>query len=492
MSVSDIFDNSSLILRPLQCSNIDLVSINGVPIGDIPFAPVGPTGPQGLTGPTGPQGVIGLTGPTGPQGATGVIGPQGPTGPQGVQGIQGVLGPIGLQGPQGIQGEKGDDGDIGPQGPQGIAGSVGAQGPAGATGPAGAQGATGPQGIQGLTGPQGIQGITGPTGPAGPALNPLLPLVNTNDTESTSVSTGAITTLGGLGVAKNVFCNQVQTVGGRFLVGTSTNTIPGFAFASQTGLGMNRSGANQIAFVNAGTILGQISNSGMNVAGRLGIGITSVPIDSFYLQSSDPVATSVFINPIANQTVRSILQTNNADAYMVFDDLSTGFTCGMRGDGDFAIGANSSAPSSGGKVNAITVSQSNTVTIPDLANSNPNFRSIGDNTANVYSNQLTTGSIVDIFVEKNKSYAVWFYQLTCEIPVSTSLISIKTVIPSNCRNASFNQRCDFHNFSTNAYLGSCQMSFNTTTGLTSFSAIGSNLPTGVLMNMSLSTIRPNT
>ncbi|MGV2962524.1 collagen-like protein [Paenibacillus sp. AGC30] len=76
-----------------------------------------------------------------PQGSPGIPGPLGPIGPKGATGAQGIPGPIGLQGVPGIPGPVGPAGAVGPAGPAGAVGPVGPVGPAGATGPAGPVGA---------------------------------------------------------------------------------------------------------------------------------------------------------------------------------------------------------------------------------------------------------------------------------------------------------------------------------------------------------------
>jgi len=124
----------------------------------------GPEGPQGPQGPTGADSTVpGPEGPQGPQGVKGDTGDQGPIGPAGADST--VPGPEGPQGPQGVAGPEGPEG---PQGPQGLTGPAGADstvpGPKGDTGD---QGLPGAPGVQGPQGPQGPQGEIGPTGPAG-------------------------------------------------------------------------------------------------------------------------------------------------------------------------------------------------------------------------------------------------------------------------------------------------------------------------------------
>jgi hypothetical protein len=160
--------------------------------------PVGPQGPQGLTGATGPQGSVGATGPQGPIGATGPVGATGATGAPGPQGATGAVGSKGLnwkgnwntsteyavddavsingssyialtantnvQPPAAawtVLSQKGDMGLTGADGPQG---SMGATGPTGPIGPEGPQGSTGADGAAGPPGPEGPTGAVGPQG----------------------------------------------------------------------------------------------------------------------------------------------------------------------------------------------------------------------------------------------------------------------------------------------------------------------------------------
>jgi hypothetical protein len=234
----------------------------------------GPTGSQGLIGPTGIQGVTGdaggptgSVGPTGANGSNGIQGSTGPTGANGINGsngIQGVTGAdgatglAGQTGSQGIQGIEGPTGSQGIQGIQGVAGptgSVGANGSIGATGSQGIQGVAGPTGSQGLQGIVGQQGQTGATGAIGNFnTSSVLHITNTtavgagtgaiisdggiyaaggitsnsgqilaNGTqESSSISTGSIVTLGGMGSAKNI--NSGETITGRQLVAKNIGT----------------------------------------------------------------------------------------------------------------------------------------------------------------------------------------------------------------------------------------------------------------------------
>lgn len=213
----------------------------------------GITGLQGDVGATGPQGNTGATGATGPAGATGItgfVGSQGATGSQGASltikgsvatvaalpasgnvqndayiveadgdlyvwngsswsSVGQIVGPTGPQGAQGTtgytgsQGLRGLQGDVGATGPQGDTGATGATGPAGATG---ATGATGPQGNQ------GDQGNIGFTGSAGTFTGNTNSVININNsTASTSVTTGALTVAGGVGVLGNVVATSVYT-----------------------------------------------------------------------------------------------------------------------------------------------------------------------------------------------------------------------------------------------------------------------------------------
>ena len=146
------------------------------------IGPVGPQGPQGLSGPPGAStlsGPQGAPGSQGPQGAPGSTGPQGPQGSSGSPGLQGPPGPVNVPGATGASGAAGPQGPAGPTGPV-SSGPTGASGPPGPPGPGGPPGSTpltgptGPQGPQGLAGtpgpggPQGSQGSQGGTGPQGP------------------------------------------------------------------------------------------------------------------------------------------------------------------------------------------------------------------------------------------------------------------------------------------------------------------------------------
>ena len=95
------------------------------------------------------------------------------------------------------------------------ASSVGPQGP---TGPSGANGTIG---VDGATGPQGPQGVTGPQGPQGPGSPLATQFTVTNSTNATSTNTGAIQTLGGVGIAGNLW------VGGNIVnTGTGALSVP--------------------------------------------------------------------------------------------------------------------------------------------------------------------------------------------------------------------------------------------------------------------------
>jgi len=132
----------------------------------------------------------GTTGPTGPAGAASLI--TGPTGPTGIQGISG------------------------PTGPTGAASVV--------TGP------TGPS----VTGPTGASSmVTGPTGPASNVFTGgtiTQALIVSNNTISTSTSSGALVVTGGVGIAGN------ENVGGNLNV--TGNIFVSNVSASAVGIGL--------------------------------------------------------------------------------------------------------------------------------------------------------------------------------------------------------------------------------------------------------------
>jgi len=94
----------------------------------------------------------------------------------------------------------------------------GGQGPKGATG---ATGVTGYTGSIGATGPSGVAGATGPTGATGAtgvfSGTTTQQIVTSNNTVSTSTTTGALKVAGGAGIQGNVYVGErVVTTGGVF------------------------------------------------------------------------------------------------------------------------------------------------------------------------------------------------------------------------------------------------------------------------------------
>lgn len=139
------------------------MGLNPAGTAEIYVGPTGWTGPTGFTGPTGQASNV--TGPTGPSG--GPIGPTGWTGPVGTS-----VGPTAPDNTALIWLDTSADGILG-------------------------QGPTGPAGRDGTNGTNGANGTFGGT------TN--LQLITTNNTTSTSTSTGALKVAGGVGIGGDVY-----------------------------------------------------------------------------------------------------------------------------------------------------------------------------------------------------------------------------------------------------------------------------------------------
>ena len=189
---------------------------------------IGGTGATGATGATGPQGDQGATGPEGITGATGAAGGTGATGATGPVGASGFIGTTGATGPEGatgaigIPGEQGVTGTTGATGPEGATGATGIGTP-GDTGATGLTGATGPIGATGAAGSNGDGGATGATGSVQLPFTGIFTI--TNETASSSVTTGALQVAGGAGIAgtlnaSSILAGQITSSFG-FLASTS-------------------------------------------------------------------------------------------------------------------------------------------------------------------------------------------------------------------------------------------------------------------------------
>jgi hypothetical protein len=86
-------------------------------------------------------------------------------------------------------------------------------------------------------------------------------ITSTDTTQSTSSSTGAITLLGGLGVAKNVYMGESLYVSERIGLGTSTNVNSALTLASGSNIGINT-----VVTSDTGSL--SISGSGVGLASR--------------------------------------------------------------------------------------------------------------------------------------------------------------------------------------------------------------------------------
>jgi len=156
---------------------------------------------------------------------------QGVQGSQGHQGVQGIQGHQGIQGSQGYQGFQGNQGYQGFQGFQGSQGVQGAQGFQGLEGVQGSQGIQGSQGVSGLsiviqngTGTQVVQEGNTWTIWSVADLDTVVGYGNTtdnsititNDTQSSSTDSGALSVVGGVGIGGKLYVgnslviNQVQ------------------------------------------------------------------------------------------------------------------------------------------------------------------------------------------------------------------------------------------------------------------------------------------
>lgn len=165
---------------------------------------------QAQKGSQGFQGLQGLRGVQGHQGVQGYQGIQGSQGYQGFQGIQGFQGHQGVQGHQGIQGAQGFQGIDGIQGHQGVQGSQGISGLSIV--------------IQNGTGTQVTQEVNTWTVWSVADLDTVVSYGNTtdntisitNNTQSVSTESGALTVVGGVGIGGKLYVgnslviNQVQ------------------------------------------------------------------------------------------------------------------------------------------------------------------------------------------------------------------------------------------------------------------------------------------
>ncbi|CAH1199298.1 MULTISPECIES: collagen-like protein [unclassified Paenibacillus] len=187
--------------------------------------------------------------------------------PQGAQGVPGPQGPIGPIGPIGATGAQGIPGPAGPQGLPGPVGPVGPVGPAGATGPAGPAGATGP---------------AGPAGPTGAGISDFLSVFRADPGTGTDTVPGnAPITLTGV----------LANVGGAFTFVPPSPTIT-----------INETGSYLISF----TIHNQ-SNADFNLTVN-GTPITPVP---FTGNGGGPISAEVIITVT---TVPTTIQLVNASA----------------------------------------------------------------------------------------------------------------------------------------------------------------------------------
>ncbi|MDQ0661057.1 hypothetical protein QF041_005824 [Paenibacillus sp. W2I17] len=208
-----------------------------------------------------------------PQGSPGIPGPLGPIGPKGATGAQGIPGPIGLQGVPGIPGPVGPAGAVGPAGP---AGAVGPVGPAGAVGPVGPAGAVGP------AGPAGAIGPAGPAGPAGAGISDFLSVFRADPGTGTDTVPGnAPITLTGV----------LANVGGAFTFVPPSSTIT-----------INETGSYLISF--------SIHNQG-DAAFNLTVNGTPITPVPFTGNGGGPISAEVIVTVT---TVPTTIQLVNANA----------------------------------------------------------------------------------------------------------------------------------------------------------------------------------
>lgn len=259
-------------------------------------------GIQGITG-SGSQGTAG-TGTQGAQGIQGIpgSGSQGITG-SGSQGIQGVQGLAGA----GTQGTTGT-GSQGIQGIQGITGA-GSQGTVG-TGTQGTQGTIGSDGIVTATTPPASQTVlwldTSVPGAGSNFTNPFPDVfVISNNTASTSKTTGSLQVGGGLGVAGSIYSTASYDDKGEVrLLPINTQTASYTLVAADHGKCINTTANITVpaSIFSAGQVISVFNNSGTAIT------VTTSAITA-YKAGTDTAAASLSLSARGIATIVFITAT---------------------------------------------------------------------------------------------------------------------------------------------------------------------------------------
>jgi len=336
----------------------------------------GPQGPQGLQGPTG------ASGPTGPSGATGPTGPAGsglstgsadllymslsaPTS-SGLATFTNTTdstiptnGAVVLSGGMGIQKSLNVAGVCYFDNSVNCGGTVFLNNPIVSTGTtSGALRVAGGAGIVGNCFVGGTLAGAGITSTGAMSSTGILSTSNNTGISLGTVASGSLRASGGCTIS-----GDIQTIAGRVYSGASTTALPGLSFGSQSNLGFHRASAGVINVMANSNPIASFSANGGYLVGKVGLGLSSIPVDNLYVQANDATqSTCIFINGTSGGHIRHVIQSNTGSAYTVYDNLSAGFTSGLIPSTNlYAVGATSANPN--GKTNAITVNQSNVVSL---------------------------------------------------------------------------------------------------------------------------------
>ena len=296
----------------------------------------------------------------------GINGIDGATGADGINGIDGLRGADGLHGAKGLDGSKGEMGAVGPQGDKGEAGMiwrgtyrndieydigdvVGVSGSAyvcvAATNQAppvgfgwellvsrGAQGIRGIKGDDGVVGPAAAGTLTGATLAANVLASSLTSVgtltgltssgqINaTATTTSSSTTTGAIKTAGGIGVTKSVYIGQALTVEGNSSFGDGIDVT---GIAAIVDITQSTSSSTGAVIISGGVGIAK----DLFIDGKIDIGtsalITAPSATALAISSQVPAGTGVTPTIQVRCPSAALALTSGATAQNAFSTSST-------------------------------------------------------------------------------------------------------------------------------------------------------------------------
>lgn len=170
-------------------------------------------------------------------------------------------------------------------------------------------------------------------------------LASTDTTQSTSNSTGAVTLLGGMGIAKNVYMGEDLLVSGKIGAGTTTNINSALTLATGSNIGVNT-----VVSFDTGSL--SISGSGVGLASRGSIinlyGIDHATLPGNLLLSAGTTSGSFTLN--TGNTSRITVSTSGITTFTKVADSTSSSSGAVIITGGLSISnaTNSTSSTNGG------------------------------------------------------------------------------------------------------------------------------------------------